>query len=190
MKWRRVLDIIILLVATWWIIYTPPGKEIRRGAWAWVTGEKITPKVKVAPINMLLDADFQWKLKAMDGSIIDLSQSRDKVVFVHFLSTSCVLCLQKIPMLQDLYDTYKGRVIFLLVSQDTSLDKIFDFMRTNDYTIPVYTPINPPVKKLSNVNRVSWIFIAKNGTITIEKLGTQTPTKDQIVKKLETLLAS
>ncbi|XOD68463.1 MAG: TlpA family protein disulfide reductase [Flavobacteriales bacterium AspAUS03] len=188
MKWRRVLDIIILLIAIWWIIYTPPGKEIRRMVWVWVTGEKITPKMKFVSANILLDADFQWKLKAMDGSIMDLSQSRGKVIFIHFLSTSCILCLQKIPILQDLYDTYKGKVTFLLVSQDTSPDNIFDFMRANNYTIPVYAPINPPTRKLSNANRVSWIFIDKDGMISIEKLGTQTPTKDQIVKKLETLL--
>ncbi|XOD67250.1 MAG: TlpA family protein disulfide reductase [Flavobacteriales bacterium Tduv] len=190
MKWRHILDIIVPLIIMWWIIYTPPGNKIRQNFLNWLSGEKtVNSNKNISPRNVLIESDFQSRLRAMDGSIMDFSQARGKVILMHFLSSSCELCLQKIALMQDLYDTYKDKVTFLLVSKDEKQDKVFEFMRTNGYTINVYYPIDPPIDKLIKTDKVSWIFIAKNGVISVEKLGTKTPDKNQVMKKLESLLA-
>lgn len=189
MKRRHILDIIVPLIIVWWIIYTSSGKETRQRVSKWLWSEKAINLKNSSPSNVLTESDFQWRLRAIDGSIMDFSQSRGRVILIHFLSSSCELCLQKIALMENLYDTYKDKVTFLLVSKDEKQNEVFDFMRTNGYTIPVYSPIDPPIRKLIKTDRVSWIFIAKDGGINVEKLGTKTPDKDEVVKKLESLLA-
>ncbi|NNJ83070.1 MAG: TlpA family protein disulfide reductase, partial [Flavobacteriaceae bacterium] len=49
---------------------------------------------------------YQWELTGMNGSKIEFSDSKEKVVLLNLWATWCPPCLAELPSMQNLYSTY------------------------------------------------------------------------------------
>jgi len=77
-------------------------------------------------------------LKTLDGSSLDLSTLLGRVVVVDFWATWCAPCVAELPALRALYERYRARADFamLSVSLDTDSASIRDTLQRFDVTWP------------------------------------------------------
>lgn len=78
-----------------------------------------------------------FELSSMDGSLIKLSENRDKNVILNFWYTECVFCVTEMPDLQKLQDTYPDDLLLLAINVGESKEVIEPFMDENklDFTV-------------------------------------------------------
>jgi len=48
--------------------------------------------------------DYNFKIKTLDGTVVDFNQFRGKVVFINLWATWCGPCRVEMPSIQKLYD--------------------------------------------------------------------------------------
>ncbi len=85
----------------------------------------------------------EFRLSALDGKQMGLSDYRGKVVMVHFWATWCPPCVEELPTLERIYRSFAGRDFELLaVSVDEGgVETVTSFMQRNKLTLPVL--LNP-----------------------------------------------
>lgn len=76
------------------------------------------------------------------GEPVALSSLRGKLVFINFWATWCPPCIEEMPSIDALYQSYKDRddVVFITVDVDNKIQQSTAFMEKNGYQLPVYTP--------------------------------------------------
>ncbi len=81
----------------------------------------------------------EFKLPALNGQYVSLSDFRGKVVMVHFWATWCPPCVEELPTLSKLYQEIKGKDFEMLaVSVDEGGEEaVTSFMRRNGLNVPV-----------------------------------------------------
>lgn len=97
------------------VVTTPDGLAAKK--------EKAAPPAKPAVGDTLAIA-----FKAVDGTKVDLSAMKDKVVLVDFWATWCGPCVGEIPNVKAVYDKYHGsgfEVIGISLDNDKSALKKF-----------------------------------------------------------------
>lgn len=84
-----------------------------------------------------------WQVWTLGGQSLKLSRFRGKVVFLNFMSTSCVPCIAEMPGIERLYATLKGEgVAFLVVSEDDP--SLHSFAKEHGAAIPLYVAKEAP----------------------------------------------
>jgi len=78
-----------------------------------------------------------FELEAMDGSIIKLSETRDKNVIINFWYTGCQFCVVEMPDLQKLQDTYQDDLLLLAINVGESKEKVEEFLDENNLSFTV-----------------------------------------------------
>lgn len=63
-------------------------------------------------------------------------------IFLHFWATWCGPCRNELPELQKIYDIYKEKVDFILISCDDSKLDIDTYVFNNKFTFPVGYDLN------------------------------------------------
>lgn len=127
--------------------------------------------------------NYNWNLQSLEGDFFDFNTQKDKLVFVSFWATWCPPCVAEMPSIQELYNEYKDRVVFMLVS-DESPTKINAFMDKNGYDLPIYSNISSPLPEFESSSIPTSFLIDKNGSILIKKQGAA----DWSSSKMKTLL--
>ncbi len=74
---------------------------------AWPLAAELLPVGSVAP-------DFT--LTALDGRPVTLAEHRGQPVVVEFWASWCGPCRRQVPQLNELYERYRDRVVFLMVN--------------------------------------------------------------------------
>jgi peroxiredoxin len=78
-----------------------------------------------------------FTVKGEDGQPIKLSDYRGKLVFLNFWATWCVPCIEEMPEMETLKNTFKDRKFQMLaVSVDTDWDTVKKFYKEHNLTIP------------------------------------------------------
>jgi thiol-disulfide isomerase/thioredoxin len=79
-----------------------------------------------------------WILSTLDGTEVDFSEFKGKVIFINFWATWCKPCLAEMPGIQKLYDDMKDEdIVFLVISNETE-SVVKNFCDNNDYSFPFY----------------------------------------------------
>jgi cytochrome c biogenesis protein CcmG/thiol:disulfide interchange protein DsbE len=121
-KKQMVLLIVLVLFAALFLIgYVAKDRQ---------AGRKIVANGDQAP---------EFRLQAMDGSSVNLSDFRGKVVMVHFWATWCPPCVEELPTLDKLYRTVVDKDFQLLaVSVDEGgAPAVAAFLKKNGLNLPV-----------------------------------------------------
>ena len=84
--------------------------------------------------------DFNWNLKRLDGMSYNLNATQGRTKVISFWATWCPPCIAELPSLQALYDSYKGQVDFIFISNEKT-EVIQQFLDKNKYSIPVFVPL-------------------------------------------------
>ncbi len=81
----------------------------------------------------------EFRLPALNGQYVNLSDFRGKVVMVHFWATWCPPCVEELPTLSKLYQDFRGKDFEMLaVSVDEGgVEAVTSFMQRNGLNVPV-----------------------------------------------------
>lgn len=115
-----------------------------------------------------------FEYRSLDGNVHRLSELKGKVVLIDFWGTWCPGCVEEMPTLQRLYDSYRDdkRVAFVIVSWNDSPDKVRSFVATNHLTIPIYyLGTKEPPKGLDSPAWPATYFVAPDGVLRGVHLG-------------------
>jgi len=109
-------------------------------------------------------------LKSPSGRQSSLDAHLDKPVFINFWATWCPPCRAEMPAIQKLYNKYNESVNFLIVSnQDMTTQQ--DFLKKNDYNLPVYQLLSKPGGAFSYSVLPTTYMISNDQKIIFEKEG-------------------
>lgn len=79
-----------------------------------------------------------FELESIDGSIIKLSDLREKNVILNFWYTGCGFCVMEMPDLQKLQDTYKDEnLLILAINVGETKETIQTFIEENKLSLSV-----------------------------------------------------
>lgn len=130
--------------------------------------------------------------KDKDGKTVSLSALKGKVVFINFWATWCPPCIQEMPSISKLKQSFKGNdeIEFLMVDVDNKMEKSTDFMEKNKYDLPVYVPDGniPPEYLGSSIPTT--VILDKSGDIIVRIEGGRDYASLEIMKILTELVES
>ncbi|WP_245801716.1 TlpA family protein disulfide reductase [Chitinophaga sancti] len=75
-----------------------------------------------------------------NGKNISIHSLQGKVVFINFWATWCQPCVQEMPSINELKESFNGndQVVFLTIDVDAELPKSKAYMDNKHFTLPVY----------------------------------------------------
>lgn len=85
--------------------------------------------------NTVIAPDFE--LESLDGSIIKLSEMKDKNIIMNFWYTGCPYCVAEMPDLQKLQDNYPEELLILLINTGETKETAEKFMDENNLNMTV-----------------------------------------------------
>ena len=131
--------------------------------------------------------DINWNLKSTDGSEFNLDQKfKDKVVFINFWATWCPPCIAEMPTIEKLYQKYKDKIGFAMISNE-DIGMIEDFRNRNKYTFPVYQ-IETEIPEVFNLTIIPATFIiSPDRKIALKHVGGADWSHEDVMKYLDEL---
>jgi len=130
-----------------------------------------------------------FKLETADGSTVELSKLRGKVVLVNFWATWCAPCRKEIPDFIDVYNEYKakGFEIVGIALDEEGFELVTPFVKKYKIPYPVVVGTGKTVDTYGGFNAIPTSFIInREGIIVDEHTGLMT--RSVLEKKLKELL--
>ena len=88
--------------------------------------------------------DAWWLRSLADGSDIQFSKFKGKVVFLNFWATWCGACLTEMPTIERMYEKLKGKDVVVLVVANQNPRILQPYLAKNHFSFPMYTCGLPP----------------------------------------------
>ena len=125
----------------------------------------------------------------VDGTILDLSAQKNKVVFINFWATWCPPCIAEMPSINKLYQQFKDNenILFVMVDVDNNFDKSNTFMKRKGFALPVYTPAGEIPAKYFSGTLPTTVILNKSGNIAFHHDGVADYSNSEVadfIKKL------
>jgi thiol-disulfide isomerase/thioredoxin len=131
---------------------------------------------------------LQWQVEDFSGKTVYFSKLMDKPVFVNFWATWCPPCRAELPGIQKLYNEYKNKVNFMLLT-DEPAQKVSTFARKHHYEgLPFYHFENVP-QDFSSKSIPTTFILTKQGKVVLLKKGAARWDSGKIKKLLDNLTA-
>ena len=135
----------------------------------------------------LSDNTKTWQLTDMSGKTVAFSELSDKPVFVNIWATWCPPCRAELPGIQKLYEQYKNKVHFLILSDEPSA-KVKAFAIEHHYEdMPFYRYRYVP-QDFSTRSIPSTFIISKRGKVVLTKKGAASWDSGKVKKLLDNLI--
>ncbi len=116
-------------------------------------------------------ASSQWQLEDMNGNQVLMSDLEGKVVFINFWATWCPPCIAEMPSIQQLYDKFGDKVVFLMVSSEPA-NVINGFLARKGYTLPIYHTVGGSEPNEFRTKSIPATFLlSKKQRVVIKKTG-------------------
>ena len=136
------------------------------------TSTSIIAKAEAAEITQGVTApDFTFTDLAT-GKVMNLSDLRDKPVYLNFWATWCPPCVRELPHIQTKYEQYKDKIHFLAISLDGDQAAPAAFIPSKGYTFPVGYGNEREISRAYNVEAIPLSFIIDTkGVIKAKTMG-------------------
>jgi thiol-disulfide isomerase/thioredoxin len=139
--------------------------------------------------SSLLPEDKEILLRNVDGTILDLSAQKGKVIFINFWATWCPPCIAEMPSINRLYQKFKnnGNILFIMVDVDNNFDKSNAFMKKKGFALPVYTQVNDIPAKYFSGTLPTTVILDKSGKLVFHHEGVADYSNSEVadfIKKL------
>lgn len=165
------------------LLFTPIGKFVK------VQLHKIisfSPSIENIEDRVSL-SDYNWSLQDLQANKLDFENTREKVVLVNFWATWCPPCVAEMPSIQKLYDDYKDKVVFVLVSNEKP-DLIQNFLNKNKYSFPIYQELSQAPSEFATTSIPATFVLDKQGAIVIDKRGAADWNATKVRELLDSLI--
>lgn len=151
-------------------------------------GKKGGEETKAPPLKG--DVAVDVTLQDLEGKKIKLSQFKGKVVMLNFWATWCPPCREEMPSMDAMYQKFKGTdLVMLAVSIDENAETVREFMKKNNYTMPVYHDPNKDAGAAYGITGVPETFIIdKKGVIAEKVIGPMDWMKPEVTDFIQGLL--
>jgi thiol-disulfide isomerase/thioredoxin len=130
---------------------------------------------------------YDWKLKDEQVNVFDFESAKGKVVFINFWATWCPPCIAEMPSIQELYNDYQDKVVFLFVTSDW-YSEINPFLEKNHYTFKVYRPLDKDSGLFEVPSIPRTFLIDKNGNVIIDESGAANWNSEKVRTTIDELL--
>ncbi len=184
---KSVVGICILLVATFF--FTACGNIDSKNK---SNSESVKSEVNGDSINETQDLTAGISFKDKDGKTVMLSSLKGKVVFLNFWALWCPPCIEEIPSIHKLKQTFKGNqdIVFLMVDVDNKIDKSLSYMKRNNFDLDVFVPNSDiPANYLGNAIPTT-VILDKSGDMIEHLEGGRDYSRPEMVKLLKKLIDS
>ncbi len=124
-----------------------------------------------------------------EGNEISLSNFKGKPIFLNFWASWCPPCVEEMPYIQNIYNTYKDKDVVVLAINVTAAEKngekdTNEFLEKNNYTFPVLLDIEGEAASTYGIRYFpTSYFIDENGIIVNTVVGGMT--KEKITDNIE-----
>ena len=108
-----------------------------------------------------------------NGEIVQLSQFRNKVIFINFWATWCPPCRAEMPSIEKLHLKFKDdkNFVLLMVDMDDDYPQSKKFMDKKKFNMPVFTPVSSIPKNMFTGSLPTTIVVNKAGQIVFRHEG-------------------
>jgi len=127
-----------------------------------------------------------------NGKTVSLKSLKGKVVFINFWATWCPPCIQEMPSIHKLKQSFKDsdKIVFLMVDVDGDIKKSQAFMKNHKYDLQVYSPHGDIPSDFLGSAIPTTVILAKDGDIVVRSEGGRDYTDPKIMKALNDLVES
>lgn len=119
----------------------------------------------------IIAPDFE--LESMDGTMIKLSDLRDKNVIINFWATWCDYCVEEMPDLQKLQETYKDKdLLILAVNVGETKEKVQTFIEDHELKLTVLLDKDSSIANNYGLSSFpSTLAVSKKGEVVVGHTG-------------------
>jgi len=149
---------------------------------SFISGQTPTPRTPLPPAT---NTRLELKVTAVDGSEIDLSKLRGKVVLLDFWATRCPPCVEEMPKILAIYNKFHEKGLEIIgISTDESKEIVLRFVKVRGIRWPQYLDVN---REISN----RWQIPGLPGMWLIDRKGllVNMDARDDLQGNVEKLLA-
>ena len=110
---------------------------------------------------------YDFKMYDVNGSEVKLSDFFGKPIVLNFWASWCGPCQSEMPAFNEVYNEYKDKIHFVMVSIDDTMKDAKKFITDNGYSLPVYHDTDYEGSAAYGVSAIPLTyFIDKNGYLT------------------------
>lgn len=113
-----------------------------------------------------------FELQSLDGSTVQLSGLRGKVVVLNFWATWCGPCIREMPMFDEFSRAFPNDLVILGVNMQESEAKVKDFIQSVEISYPILLDSTAKVGKQFQVMALpDTLFIDRDGILRFHHIG-------------------
>ncbi|WP_412850519.1 TlpA family protein disulfide reductase [Chryseobacterium sp. PMSZPI] len=129
-------------------------------------------------------------VKKEDGTIINTSELKGKVIFINFWASWCPPCRAEFPSVQEFYNKYKSNsdIVFLTVNLDENPALGKAYLKDKGFTVPFMISDGNISKEFFDGSLPTTVILDKKGEIRLHHTGVADYSKDSFYAQIEELL--
>lgn len=116
-------------------------------------------------------ANLNFSLTDINRNEIAMSSFRGKTVFINIWATWCPPCVAEMPGINKLHNRVASEdIVFIMISQDNSLDKAYNWVQKKEFDFDVYATSNLPNQFRTGAVPSTFV-ISPEGELVLTKTG-------------------
>jgi len=110
--------------------------------------DQFFPVATIESAVHISEEDYDIDLQGINVSSTNLKNFKNKPLFLNFWGTWCPPCIKEWPSIQKLYNSRKDQMDFVLIAMKDDEEKVRNFLKKNNYDVPVYIAQSPISEKI------------------------------------------
>jgi thiol-disulfide isomerase/thioredoxin len=169
-KWYQIAGDIVFWVLLVMILIPGPRKIIATNMNKVMLHLRRPSIANEANTYQLSESEYNWNITDAAGLPVTPEDLIGEVIFLNFWGTYCPPCIAEMPEIQKIYNDYKDKVKFILVSAE-SPQKVQNFLDSRGYELPSYYAGSSMPEALSVRSIPTTFIISRDGRIVSKKIG-------------------
>lgn len=109
-----------------------------------------------------------FSISSPDGSVISSESLKGKIYLLTFFNTTCPDCQEELPVIQQLYSSYRNDIVFLNISRSESHASVSDYWQKNAFTMPFIAQESRAVYNLFASSGIPRLYLVDGSGVVVE----------------------